>query len=264
MDEPPLVPQTETAEAKQPASTSLFARMLNIFAVPGEVFEEVKSSAPRASNWLVPTLLCGLIGAVAAILMFSQPAILQGIHEQQAKALDARVKAGKMTQEQADQAQAMTEKFSSPFVLKISGSVAAMVVSFISVFWWAFLLWAISRVGLKAQPPFMKLVEVAGLASVISVLAVIIKLLLAVSLSNPMASPSLALLVKPDPQNKLYVLLNLVDIMAFWVLAVRAIGLAKLSGASFARSVTWVLGVWLALTTFWISIAWAARSIFGG
>lgn len=245
MDQPPPIPEEPPIEAPQ-ARMSVWARILNVFAVPGEVFEDVRVTRPSAATWLVPVFLYAIIGAIASILIMSQPAIIQQIHEQQAKVFDDRVKAGKMTREQADQALAAAERYSGPTTMKIFGAMGAVVFSFISVFWWAFLLWLIGGIGLKTWLSFMKLVEVAALASVITTLAAIIKMLLVVSLSNPLASPSLALLLKnPDPHNKLFMVLNLVDIMTIWVLIVRSIGLAKLSSVRFGRAAAWVFGVWV-------------------
>jgi hypothetical protein len=242
---------------------SLTARLFNIFATPGDVFDQVRAARPSTANWLVPVTLCAVLGVLASFLIFSQPAIIQQIHEQQAKVFDAQVKAGKMTQTQADQAMAAAERFSGPSVMKFFGSIGAVVGSFAGVFWWAFLLWLIGRVALKAEVGFMKTVEVSGLASAISALEGLVKTLLIFGLSNPLASPSLALLIKnPDPQNKLYILLNLANIMTFWVLAVRAIGLGKLAGVPFSRSAVWVFGIWALQTGMFFGIGAALQAIF--
>jgi hypothetical protein len=242
---------------------SLMARLLNIFATPGEVFDQVRAARPSAANWLVPASLCAVLGVLASFLIFSQPAIIQQIHEQQAKVFDAQVKAGKMTQAQADEAVAAAEKFSGPTGLKFFGSVGAVFGSFASVFWWGLLLWLVGRFALKAELGFMKVMEVAGLASAISVLEGVLKMLLIFGLSNPLASPSLALLIKdPDPQNKLFMLLSLLNIMTFWVLVVRSIGLAKLAGVSFGKTAVWVFGVWALLSGLVIGFAMAMQAIF--
>src|SRR5262249_37229287 len=156
------------------------------------------------ANWLVPTLLYGFVGAVAAVLTLAQPAILQQMKESQEKIFDRQVAAGKMTRAQADAALAMNQKIMSPAVLRSFGAVGAVFAGFVSVFGWAFLLWLIARWLLRVEMDFMKPVEVAGLSSVISSLEAIVKMLLVVSFSNPLASPSLALLMKdPDPHNQL-------------------------------------------------------------
>ena len=76
-------------------------------------------------------------------------------------------------------------------------------------------------------------------------------LLLILGLGNLYASPSLMLLVKDfDPQNTVHGLLAIVNVMTFWLLAVRAVGLARLSGVSFAKAALWVFGIWAAYTGF--------------
>ena len=159
---------------------SLTARLFNVFADPGEVFEEVKNGKPSAANWLVPALVYMLVGVISVVVIFSQPAIVQQIHDQQAAAMDQQVKAGKMTQAQADQAMAMMEKVAGPGILKIFGSVAAALGSFAHIFWWAFVLWLMALLVLKQKVPFLKMAEVAGLATMIIVLGAIITTLLTV------------------------------------------------------------------------------------
>src|SRR6266567_4780149 len=126
MEEPPPI-QESPAPPPVPPRTSLVARLLNVFAVPGDVFEEVKTSLFNPSNWLVPLCISVLVGAVSAVVIFSQPAIMQQMREQQAKALDDKVKAGKITQADADKVTAMTEKVMTPGVMKIAGAAMAAV-----------------------------------------------------------------------------------------------------------------------------------------
>jgi hypothetical protein len=140
------------AEATRPAM-SLSARLFNVFTEPGEVFEQVKNSKPAAANWLAPALIYALAGLLSVIVIFSQPAIVQQIHDQQASAMDQQVKAGKMTQAQADQALTMMDKFAGPNMLKIFGGVGAAFGSFVHIFWWAFVLWLMALLVLKQKRP---------------------------------------------------------------------------------------------------------------
>ena len=66
------------ADVPKPAM-SLTARLFNIFADPGEVFESVKTSKPAVANWLVPALIYPLAGMISVVVIFSQPAIVQQI-----------------------------------------------------------------------------------------------------------------------------------------------------------------------------------------
>ena len=98
-----------------------------------------------------------------------------------------------MTQAQEDQALQMMDKFMGPTMLAVLGSVGMVIYSFVSVFWWALVLWLLGRWFLKARFGYLKAVEVAGLASVILVLGMVIGTLLAVILGRLYAGPSLAL-----------------------------------------------------------------------
>ena len=102
-----------------------------------------------------------------------------------------------------------------------------------------------------------------GLAGMIGVLDSIVRMLLILMLGNLFASPSLALFVKQfDPQNPVHGLLAVVNIMTFWVLAARAIGLARLSGASFGKAAAWVFGIWVLLTGIMTGFGFAMKAIF--
>ncbi|HKI69933.1 MAG TPA: hypothetical protein VKA67_10115, partial [Verrucomicrobiae bacterium] len=74
MDEIPPIPESPPPASQpappKPAHTSLAARLLNVFATPGDVFAEVKASGPCTANWLVPVLFSALVGVFSAIVIF--------------------------------------------------------------------------------------------------------------------------------------------------------------------------------------------------
>jgi hypothetical protein len=97
----------------------------------------------------------------------------------------------------------------------------------------------------------------------INILEIILRTLLIVGFGNLYASTSLVLLVKTfDPQNTVHSLLALVNVMTFWLLAVRGVGLARLSGVSVAKAVAWVFGVWAAYTGLLVGLAYLAKTAF--
>jgi hypothetical protein len=224
---------------------SLMARLMNVFAGPGEVFEDVKASPPTASNWLVPALILALVGVISSIVIFSQPQIVQQIHEQQAKKMDELVKSGKMTQAQVDQAQAMAEKFTGPSMLKIFGSVGAVIASFVRLLWWGLILWLLGKV-LKKPFSYGKSLETVGLASMITVLGGLVTILLTVNLARMIATPSLALAVPDfDVTRKSHLMLGTVNVFYFWQVGVLSIGLAKMANVPFVRALLLVVACWI-------------------
>lgn len=245
-----------------PAATSLAARLLNVFATPGEVFEEVQAAPSNAANWLVPIFLAATVGVISVIILFSQPAVIQQIREQQGKMFDAQVKAGKMSQADADKALVMAEKFSGPTMMKITGSFGVVAVSFARVFWWALVLWLLALMFLKVRFSYLKAVEVAGLASMISILGGIVALLLSVNFGKDSA-PNLALAVSDfNPKNPLHLALAAANLFDFWILGVMAAGLARLARAPFSRTLFLVAVYWLVLQAVLILIGTLVGQLF--
>jgi Yip1 domain len=242
------------AEGARPAM-SLTARLFNVFTEPGEVFEQVKNSKPAAANWLVPALILAAAGIISTLIIFSQPVIIQKIHDQQISVLDQQVKDGKMTQAQEDQAVAIMDKFAGPGMLKIFGSVGAVFVSFVRLFWWAFVLWLMASLFLKIKIPFMKAAEVAGLAAMILVLGAVVTTLLTVITGKLGATLSPALLISDfNLKNKMHMLLAVVNVFNLWLVWVSAAGLSRLAGAPFGKALLIVGIYWLAYSLFFIAI----------
>jgi hypothetical protein len=99
----------------------------------------------------------------------------------------------------------------------------------------------------------------------ITVLGSIVRTLLILITGNFFASPSLMLLVRDfDPQNTLHAVLATINLMTFWGLAVKAIGLSRLSGASFGKAAFWVFLLWGGWTTLLILVTAGARIAYGG
>ena len=253
---PPIPPIPEQQPAGSPAPPmSLVGKLMNVIAAPGDVFDEIKAAPPRVTNWLIPVLIFAVMGVISVCVLFAQPAIRQTIHDQQVKALDKQVQLGKMTQAQEDQALQVMEKFMGPTMLAVFGSVAMVVFSFVSIFWWALVLWLLGRWFLKTPFAYLKAVEVAGLASVILVLGLILSTLLAVILGRLYGGPSLGLLVSDfDPTKRVHLLLGAANIVYFWHTAVLGVGLAKLSGVSTAKAVMVVFTYWVVAELLLIAV----------
>ena len=251
MDEPPPLSEP-VQQLEPPPSTSLGARLLNVFAVPGEVFEEVRANRFRAGNWVVPVLLASVVGMLSVWVLFSQPAIQQKLREQQEKALTKQVQAGKVKQADVDRA---LDVMSNPLLMKVAGAIGAVVVSVVRVFWWGLVLWLMGRALLKVEFDFLKALEVSGLAVMISVLGTIVALLLQVNLGRLFATPSLALaLTDFDATRKSHLFLGAANVFSFWQLAVTSVGLAKLARVPFLRAALPVFAFWMMQASFFILV----------
>jgi hypothetical protein len=251
---PPELKLEPSVDVQKP-TTSLLSRLFNVLAAPGEVFEEVKNSKPSAANWLVPALILAVAGIISTFVIFSQPVIIQKLHEQQVAVMDQQVKDGKITQAQEDQALPMMEKFTGPGMLKIFGAVGAVIGSFVHVFWWAFVLWLMASLVLKIKIPFIKAAEIAGLAAIILVLGAIVATLLTVITGKLGATPGPALAISDfDLKNKLHMLLAALNVFNLWVVVTSASGLSRLTSVSFGKSLLIVAIYWLAFTLLLVGI----------
>lgn len=237
---PEAPPPAETP----PEVTSFWAKLTNVFAYPGDVFAEVAASPTRLVNWLVPTILAAVVGLAYVLIVFSQEPIMRQILDQQAQALQKQVDAGKLSQRDADQATQRMEPFVRVMV-RVGGSVSALVASVGWVFFLSLLAWLVGRYALKGRFTYMKTVEVVALAGLITILGTLLAIPLAVSQGSLHATPGPALLVSEfDPKNTLHLALSSINVFLIWYLVVLAIGLSKLSRASLVKCLLWVLLPW--------------------
>lgn len=238
---------------------SLAARLLNVFAVPGEVFDDVKASVPSLSNWLAPAFLYMLVGCVGAWLIYSQPAIQQQQQELADKMIDKMVEKGMIPKERAEQ-----QMSASAVGSKIGVYFVPVFGAFVSPVVWALVIWVAGRKMFKADFEFIKALEVAGLANAIGILGDVVHTLLVVGMGDLFTSASPVLLMKgSDPQTMKFSVAAVINVTTIWLLAVRSIGLARLSGVPFLRAAWWIFGLWFLWMSFVIAIAQGFKAAFG-
>jgi hypothetical protein len=231
-------------------------RLLSVFATPGDVFDELKVRRPAAANWLVPVLLGCVMGIVYCLVVFSNDAVIHSLQELQEQTLrgklQKKVDAGQMTREQVDGAVAMAQRFSEPTLMKVAGSVGVVVASFGSVFLVGLLIWLVGTRVFKAHFEFMTAVEAAALAGMIGLLGTLIRMLLALVTGNMAMTPGPVLLVRDfNPADRVHLVLAQLNVTTLWYLAVVALGLSKLGGASYGKAAGWVFGVWTVVVLGW-------------
>jgi hypothetical protein len=244
---------------------SLGGRLMNVFVAPGEVFDDVKNRPHDPANWLVPALASIIVGIVFTFVVFSQAQIIQGMREMQEKQMQQMVDKGKLTRQQADQAMAMSEKFTGPTAMKVFGIVGSIIGVTMKLTLIALLIWAIGNLVFKTQFGYGKAMEIVGLSAGISVVDAVIRMLLAVIYSNPSMSLGPVLLVGHfDPQNKVHMLLAWLDVFLFWQLGVWSLGLARLSGRSFTKSLIWLAGSLFLITACFVGAMMLLSKMLAG
>jgi hypothetical protein len=233
--------------------------IVNVYASPSEAFEGIRTSPARASVWVVPLLITLLLTCCFTWLMFTNEAIKSQILDSQRARMEQQVQAGKMTQEQADQASAQMEK--SGGMMMAFGIVAGVVTVTIMFFVVALLFWLVGKFGLKAPEGYGKYLELYGAATWIGILGFIVMILLAAAYSSMYASPSgaLAVLSTYSPKNTMHRFLSSLNVFTIWQMVVIGIGLAKYSGKSSGTGVGVGLGLWVV----WVLISVFAMGALG-
>ncbi len=247
MDQPPLTSEAPSPATPPPAQ-SLTGRLLNVLADPGEVFAEVKGAPVRTANWLVPALLFTAACWASIAIIFSQDVFRHQLSDVAEKSVEKGIEQKHLPDDQAQNIRDATRKY-APLGGIIFGVAGSAVMAFAGPFFWGLILWVAGAKILKGNFSYMKGVEVAGLVAMIAVLDVILRTLLVFGMGNFMVGLNGTLLVKDfDGQNPWHVLLKDIDLMTFWMLGLRSLGLARISSVSFSRAAAWVCGAWVAYT----------------
>lgn len=246
-----------------PEPTSLWARLFNVLASPGEVFEEVAVSPPQAANWVVPMLLYALVSAVAMWVVYSQPALQQKQDEASARVIQRLVENGKLKPEAAAAMQSASEP-KSTLKYTFGPTLGAAVTAVASPFWGALLIWLVGAKVLKGGFTYLKAVEVAGLACMVDVVGAVVRALLMLTFVSLYANASPALLLKEfDWTNQGHLALAMLDLFAIWLCVVRGLGMARLGGLKPAVCVGWLLGLYLVLSGLMMGLAALVRAVLG-
>jgi hypothetical protein len=193
--------------------TSLPAKLLNVLAWPGEVFDEIAVEKANLLHWFVPTLLACLSG-ILAVLSYS-----------------------------AHSADAL-----QPIAKPVGNAIALMVciVTVAGSLWSAFVLWFVGQFFLQARFSFFKAMEIVGVTEMVLALGTIVTALLAIVSGSFENHPSLALLIKTShPVGAMHSMLDLLNVFHLWSASLLALGLARLSGVAFKECAFWVFGYWI-------------------
>ncbi len=229
--------------------------MMNVFVAPGDVFAEIKAGCSSTANWLVPVLLSIIVGIASVCVTLSQDNVLYQIRTQQEKVLQKKLQ--NMPQQQREETIAMAQKFTTPTLMKLFGSLGAVTGSFAWLFIIALVVWGLGRCVFKGEFAYMQAVEVCGLAGLIGALGGIVTMLLIVIMGNVAMNPGPILLVQEvDATNKTHQMLAVVNVMTLWYVGVLAVGLARLSGASFLKAALCLFSLWAFLKGGQILLGW--------
>lgn len=256
------VPSDPTGEPSPSPPSALAARLFNVYAAPGEVFDEVRARPPSTANWVVPMLLLMVVSAVGAWLVFSQPAFQQQQDEAQARFMQRLVEKGKVPPEAAAAQDTATPRSRLKYTL--GPTAGAIVTSLAAPFWGALLLWIIGAKLLKGGFSYGKALEAAGLACMIDVLGALVKTLLILATANLQATVSPALALREvDWFNPAHLALVSLDLFALWLYAVRAVAMARLGRLRLGVCLASMFGCYAGLVGLMMGVMLGFRALLG-
>jgi uncharacterized membrane protein YuzA (DUF378 family) len=223
------------------------ARLAGVITGPVAVFDEVAATPRTPSNWITPWILLVVATGILTQLLIGNPDFAAQLTALMRDQVDLLVNDGTVQREDADRQLALLEPGMPLFtVLSIAGPAAWGLGL---VFALALLYWLIGRSAMQASAPYMKVVEVVGLASVISVIELCVTTGLILATGTLTVTPTAAALFPTLAHDTaLYALLLKANPFSLWLVIVTSIGLARLFGRDIPKVVVLITSLWVLWT----------------
>ena len=223
--------------------------MAGVFTSAGETYETI-ANTPKKNYWLVPIVIFIVVNLITTFLFMRDAELINKTMEKQRQKMqqqmEEKVKSGQMTQEQSAQAQEQAEKFmnpKSPFFMAI-GYGGSIVGPFIVLLILG-LLYFIALKVLKANSDFSNILNVVGLALLITAVGNLISTVISIIRGEP-SSVGLGLLFSEEAVGaKLSAFLTKLDVFSIWYYVVVAIGLSKIGRVGVGKCAVFVFGIWI-------------------
>lgn len=229
--------------------------IVGVFTEPSNTYEAI-AQTKDTYYWLYPILICVVLGLISAFIGQSDKQLFGDMMDKQKKKMhekmDEQVKAGKMTQDQANQQIEQTEKFMDPngIFFKLMAYVGASV-GIVIFFILCSLLYFLGLKIFKSPAGFGDAMNVVGLGMLISSIGGLLAMVLSVVMGH-FVSVGAGLVLKEDAVGeKMYKLATSLDIFAIWEHVIFAIGLSKIGRISMGQSYGLVFGLWI----IWIVVS---------
>lgn len=246
MDEEKNLPQSpELQTSGQYEQLSNADAMSGIFTEPGETYETI-ANTPKKNYWIFPVLISVVIGLISTFLFMQDAELVSKTMEKQKEKMREKfqesVKQGKMTQE--DSEKAMESMNPKGMMFKVFGFGGAIIGPFVILLLLS-VFYLIALKIMKAQFDFMNILNVVGLAMLISGIGSIIAVVISILKGNLTSVGPGLLFSEESAGQKVYAMLTKIDLFSIWFYAVIAIGLSKIARVSIAKTASVVFGLWI-------------------
>jgi hypothetical protein len=236
----PEIPETQEELSKMEAITGIFTE-------PGNTFETINKVSKN--YWILPMIIAIVLGLITSFLFFSDNELVDKTMDKQRQKvrekMEESVKQGKMSQEQSREALEKAEKFMNPKSLffQIIGYLGGAVTTFITLFLLSLVYLVFLKI-LKAQFNYMSLLNVIGLAMIVSGIGGIINIVLSIVMGD-LSSLGLGLVLNASSVGtSFHGFLSKIDVFNVWFYVIISIGLIKVAKIKPLHSYLIVFGVW--------------------
>jgi len=249
-------------------------KLVGVFTNPTDTFKQTASFPPKTSDWLIPIFGLIIVIIISNFLMLRNPEIKQALKEKQIakmeKNFDKMVESGKLTQEQADEQLNKIEDGMDKQMAGV-GQIFQVVGTFFGVFIFFFIIAGIyflfAKFALHGDGTYQSALVATGLPAYISILATIVKLILALTMAKFLADTSVASIMGSDTSTLTGFILGKLDVFAIWGYVVVSIGLAKMfKSESTGKYYAMIFGLWIGfgLLFFFLGKAIPMLGMFSG
>jgi hypothetical protein len=234
-------------QAETPGRMSLPARLLGVITNPAAVYDDVSATPRTPSNWVAPWILLVIATAVLTQLLIQNAEFAAQLMSVMREQVDLLVNDGAVPREDADRQLALLQPGMPLFtVLSIAGPAFWGLGM---VFALSLLYWLIGRSAMRAFAPYMKVVEVVGLASLIGVIELCVSTGLILATGTLTITPTAAALFPSVAQDSLlYALLLKANPFSVWLVIVTSVGLARLFARDVPKVIVLILSLWILWT----------------
>jgi hypothetical protein len=247
MEEENLQNQNDIQPTIEPISKT--DAMVGVFTEPANTFENIAMSK-GVSYWLMPVLICMIIGLISAFIMNSDPQLTREIKEKADKKMNEQfeeaVKGGKMTAADVESAKSMSYKITA-----IAGWVGPMIMPFIVLLIMSLIYFIILKI-FKSPIEFTSVMNVVGLTMIIGSIGGLIAMVLSVVMGHFVSVSPGIFLPESSVGIKLHTLVSHFDLFSIWGLIVTTIGISKVGRSSMGIASVVVLipwAIWAIATT---------------
>ncbi|MEO8663946.1 MAG: Yip1 family protein [Ignavibacteria bacterium] len=235
----------ETEPVTQYEELSKAEAMAGVFTAPGETFEAI-AGAPRKNYWILPVLICVVVGLISAFLFMQDNELATKTMDKQKKKMrekfEQSVKEGKMSQEDVEKTMDTMNPKGTMF--KIFGFGGAVIGPFLILFILGLIYLVILKI-MKSPVDFVNILNVVGLAMLITAVGSLLSVVASI-LKGDTTSIGLGLVLGESAVGeKVYALISKFDVFSIWFYVVISIGLSKVAKIDMIKSASIAFGLFL-------------------